>query len=96
MAGKKSGAEIREFAEEYDGWAREDGQLVKTFEFEDFAGALEFVNQVGEIAEGLGHHPDITLQNYNEVVLQTKTHEANAVTEKDFRLVEKIEESLGV
>ena len=34
-------------------------RLDRTFKFSDFAGALEFSQKVGEIAEDEGHHPRI-------------------------------------
>ena len=50
------------------GWQIEAGELVKTFQFKDFRAALHFVNQVGELAEQAGHHPDIDIR-YNRVRL---------------------------
>ena len=34
-----------------EGWTEVDGALERTFEFESFVEALEFVNRVGELAE---------------------------------------------
>lgn len=76
--------------EEYEGWNLESGKLRKKFSFDDFSSALEFVNQTGSIAEEHGHHPDITLQNYNEVVLEVMTHSVESITEKDFELLEEV------
>ena len=45
--------------EQLDGWSFEQGHLAKSYTFADFAGALEFVNRIGAIAEEQGHHPDI-------------------------------------
>ncbi len=67
------------------GWAIESGELVRTFEFKDFVAALAFVNQVGELAERAGHHPDIDIR-YNRVRLALVTHSAGGLTEKDFDL----------
>ncbi len=67
------------------GWRIDTGELVKTFTFSDFRAALRFVNQVGELAEAAGHHPDIDIR-YNRVRLSLITHDAKGLTEKDFRL----------
>ncbi len=67
------------------GWQLEAGELVKIFTFKDFRAALRFVNQVGELAETAGHHPDIDIR-YNRVRLGLITHDANGLTEKDFNL----------
>jgi 4a-hydroxytetrahydrobiopterin dehydratase len=67
------------------GWEIKDGELVRTFKFEDFRAALRFVNQVGELAEAAGHHPDIDIR-YNRVRLGLVTHDAGGLTGKDFDL----------
>src|SRR6201986_2542261 len=74
------------------GWKIEQGELARTFEFKDFAGALQFVNRVGELAEKAGHHPDIDIR-YNRVRLALVTHSAGGLTEKDFELAAQIRKS---
>ncbi len=66
-------------------WQIVAGELVKTFQFKDFIGALGFVNRVGALAEEAGHHPDIDIR-YNQVRLSLITHDAGGLTEKDFDL----------
>jgi len=66
-------------------WQIEAGELVRTFQFADFVAALRFVNQVGELAEAAGHHPDIDIR-YNRVRLSLVSHDAGGLTEKDFAL----------
>jgi 4a-hydroxytetrahydrobiopterin dehydratase len=70
------------------GWRVEAGELVRTFEFADFRAALRFVNQVGELAERAGHHPDIDIR-YNRVRLALTTHDAGGLTDKDFDLADR-------
>lgn len=75
-------------------WQNENNQLTKTFSFENFAQALQFTNQIAEIAEKLGHHPTIIL-SWGKVVVQTTTHDAgNVVTTKDWQLAEAIDRLL--
>src|SRR6266576_571854 len=38
----------------------EDHRIERTFRFRNFREALAFVQQVGELAESEGHHPDIS------------------------------------
>jgi 4a-hydroxytetrahydrobiopterin dehydratase len=71
-------------------WQVENGELVRTFKFEDFRAALRFVNRVGDLAEEVGHHPDIDIR-YNRVRLGLVTHDAGGLTAKDFDLASKIE-----
>jgi len=73
-------------------WNNTGDKLEKKFIFPNFKEALSFVNKVGELAEQLGHHPDILITNYKEVVISTKTHdEGNKVTEKDLELSKAID-----
>lgn len=87
------GRELRALQEELDaGWqVVEEHHLEKTFDFEDFVGALEFVNRVGELAEEQGHHPDLFL-TWGEARVQIWTHKIDGLTESDFILAAKIEE----
>jgi 4a-hydroxytetrahydrobiopterin dehydratase len=72
-------------------WAEVDGALEREFRFEDFAGALAFVNRVGEVAEAENHHPDIAI-HYNRVVLRWSTHSAGGITGRDHELVARVSE----
>lgn len=74
-------------------WQKQDNALSKVFVFKNFAEALAFVNKVGEVAEDMNHHPNITLQNYKEVLISTTTHDAgNTVTEKDHAITSAIDQ----
>ncbi len=69
----------------------ENNCLVKEFKFADFKTALAFVNQVGEIAEGMNHHPDVEL-GWGRVKLRLSTHSEHKITEKDHRLAAAIDQ----
>lgn len=76
------------------GWLRvNDGSesLVKSYPFDDFAEALAFANKVGEVAEKLKHHPDITI-SWGKARIATTTHDSGGLTSKDYELAEAIEE----
>jgi 4a-hydroxytetrahydrobiopterin dehydratase len=88
--GKLSDEEVAESLEKLDSWEYEDTFLLKEYEFENFAQALEFVNKVGALAEEADHHPDISFGwGYAEIALTT--HDVEGVTEHDFALAEKID-----
>ncbi|MFB6216535.1 MAG: 4a-hydroxytetrahydrobiopterin dehydratase, partial [Candidatus Aenigmatarchaeota archaeon] len=89
---KLSREAIAEKLEGFEGWELDSGRLRKKLEFEDFNEALQLVNEVGSLADKINHHPDMTLQNYNEVIVETTTHSEESITEKDFRLLEGIED----
>jgi 4a-hydroxytetrahydrobiopterin dehydratase len=78
-----SSAEAQSRLTALSGWQIEARELVRTFQFKDFRSALHFVNQVGELAEAAGHHPDIDVR-YNRVRLALVTHDAGGLTAKDF------------
>jgi 4a-hydroxytetrahydrobiopterin dehydratase len=77
-----------------DGWELRDGRLRKQYTFRTFLRAIAFVNSVAYLAEGAGHHPDITI-NYNKVTLRLVTHSAGALTDRDFSLAADIDGKLG-
>ena len=71
-------------------WKISENRLRKSFKFKDFNQAISFINQVGEIAEMLNHHPKIT-NVYNLVELELWTHTKNDVTKLDHELAEEID-----
>ena len=64
-------------------WALNGESLQRTFNFDDFVSAMEFVDRVAELAESMQHHPDIMIR-YSKVTLTLTTHDANGLTESDF------------
>jgi 4a-hydroxytetrahydrobiopterin dehydratase len=72
-------------------WERDGHELVKVQREHDFAGALDFVNRVGAIAERADHHPDIDIR-WNTVTLRLSTHSAGGITTKDLELAREIDD----
>jgi len=73
-------------------WQREGDEIAREFKFEDFAGAMAFVNRVAETAEEANHHPDILVHGWNKVRLSLTNHSAGGLTEADFAMAAKIDE----
>jgi len=71
-------------------WETDQKSIERTFEFDDFAQAIDFVNAVAEIAEEEDHHPDIDVR-WNKVRLILSTHSEGGLTELDFQLAKKID-----
>lgn len=71
-------------------WERQGDELVKVVQRKDFAGALAFVNAVGELAEAANHHPDIDIR-WNKVTLRLSTHWVGGLTANDFDLAAQID-----
>ena len=72
-------------------WSQRPDALERDFEFDDFAGAMAFVNRVAEAAEEANHHPDILVHGWNKVRLTLSTHSEGGLTDKDHALARRID-----
>lgn len=71
-------------------WKLIEGRLTTRLSFPDFAGALAFINRVGELSEKAGHHPDLVFGwGYAEVRLIS--HDAGGITPRDLNLASQID-----
>jgi 4a-hydroxytetrahydrobiopterin dehydratase len=85
--------EIEQRLDELGDWEREGDEMQKVFEFDDFAAAIKFVNDVAKLAERYDHHPDIDIR-WNKVRLVLSTHAEGGLTPIDFDLAGDIEQSI--
>jgi 4a-hydroxytetrahydrobiopterin dehydratase len=90
MADLMKAPELKERLKKIPEWELEKKHIERTFEFDDFADAIDFVNAVAEVAEEEEHHPDIDIR-YNKVRLLLSTHSKGGLTELDFALAERID-----
>jgi 4a-hydroxytetrahydrobiopterin dehydratase len=74
-------------------WKLEGKEIVRRYEFADFAKAMEFVNKVAGKAEAAGHHPDIDIR-YNKVRLALISHDRGGLTQRDMKMAAELD-SLG-
>jgi 4a-hydroxytetrahydrobiopterin dehydratase len=72
-------------------WKESNQELTKTFNFKDFVGAVDFVNQVKNVAEAYQHHPDLFIHSYNKVKVTLTTHSEGRVTDKDYKVAKEID-----
>ncbi len=90
-----SGEAIRELMEEVPGWKlvrdEDAAKLRRTFKFKNFAQALDFTTQVGELAEEEHHHPTITL-TWGRSTVTWYTHDVNGLHRKDFTMAARTDE----
>jgi 4a-hydroxytetrahydrobiopterin dehydratase len=89
-----SDSEIESRLAKLRGWERDGDKIVKTFERDDFVGAVRFVNALVEPAEGLNHHPDLTV-SWSKVEVSITNHAAGGLTANDFELAKRIEAVAG-
>lgn len=87
------GEELEELHRQLDErWEVVSGHhLERTYEFDDFQGALDFTNRVGRMAEEQDHHPEIWL-TWGKVKLTIWTHKIDGLTESDFVWAAKADE----
>jgi len=68
-----------------------DGKSIsKQFKFKDFKAAIRLVNNIADVAEEQGHHPDISI-SYNKVDILLSTHAIKGLSTNDFIIASKIE-----
>jgi 4a-hydroxytetrahydrobiopterin dehydratase len=72
-------------------WSQRPDALERDVEFDDFAGAMAFVNRVAEVAEEADHHPDIFIHGWNKVRLTLSTPSEGGLTEADHALARRID-----
>ncbi len=72
----------------------EEHHLEKEYRFRDFRQALDFTNRIGELAESVGHHPDLEL-GWGRVKVQLHTHKIGGLCETDFVFAAKIDQLLA-
>ncbi len=95
MADLLEDEEIEQRLDELGDWEREGDELQKVYEFDDFASAIKFVNEVAKMADRYDLHPDIDIR-WNKVKLALSTHSEGGITTLDFDLANDIEQSLAL
>ena len=76
------------------GWfLTHDGQRIrKEWTVKHFKAGMSFFNQVTEVAETDGHHPDLHIEGYRNVSIELWTHAIGGLSENDFILAAKIDQ----
>ncbi len=94
MTDKLEQEEIDERLEDLKIWSIQADKLVTRIEFEDYREACFFANTVFSLAEKEFHHPEVKVE-YGAVEIDLWSHDAEGLTEKDFRLAEEIEDAVS-
>lgn len=66
-------------------------KIRKEYKLLHFKDSISFVNQIAELAEDEGHHPNIEIL-YNIVIIEIYTHAIESLSENDFILAAKIDD----
>lgn len=88
-------AEITTLRPQVPNWSvvTRDGiqRIERTYRLPDFARAMAFAVQVGELAEREGHHPDLHI-GWGRVTVETWTHAIGGLHRNDFILAAKTDQ----
>jgi 4a-hydroxytetrahydrobiopterin dehydratase len=92
MAQPIAAKEAKALVSELKGWTLVAGKtLRRELEMKDFMAAVHFINAVARTAEAEGHHPDLHLTGYRNLVIELSTHSIGGLSMNDFILAEKID-----
>jgi 4a-hydroxytetrahydrobiopterin dehydratase len=73
------------------GWEVLGGtKLRKGYKFRNFVDAVDFVNDIAEVAEAAGHHPDLFVA-WGKVDVDLWTHKIGGLSSSDFIMAAKID-----
>ena len=72
------------------GWEYTGGEIVRTFGFNNYEEALDFVNEVAHLAQRQDHHPDIAF-GYQHCRVAWSTHSVDGLSMNDFICAAKVE-----
>jgi 4a-hydroxytetrahydrobiopterin dehydratase len=76
-----------------DGWYLEDGWLRRKYNTDGWPTTLMLVNAIGYLCEAAWHHADLNV-TWGKVWVKLKTHSHGGITDKDFALARKIEDTV--
>jgi 4a-hydroxytetrahydrobiopterin dehydratase len=85
--------ETQRLISELNNWKLDDHKekISKELHFVNFRHTMDFVNQVANIAEEEGHHPDMYV-SYGTLIITLSTHAIQGLSENDFILASKIDQ----
>ena len=72
-------------------WEYYDNSIYAEFEFDNFKDCFSAMSRIAFECEALNHHPDWS-NTFNVLKIAISTHDADGVTEKDFKLAHAIED----
>ena len=82
-AAKLTEAELSEHLQALPLWTKAGDGLERRFVAKHFAAAVNFLTDVAELAENLGHHPDLHVESYRCVRVTVYTHAIGGISIAD-------------
>ena len=86
--------EAEEQIKQLNGWelTHNHERIRKSWVVTNFMAAMRFFEQVAEVAESEGRHPDLHLAQYRNVTIELWTHAIGGLSENDFICAAKFDE----
>lgn len=89
-----SSEEVREWLSAHlPTWRLEKSHLVRVYKTRNWRVTMLTANAIAFLAEAADHHPELIL-NYPSVEVHLETHSAGGITDKDFELARRMEETI--
>ena len=71
----------------------DDGlKLRRKWKARNFQAGIDFFSKLAHLAETEGHHPDLHLEGYRNVIVELTTHAIGGLSENDFIVAAKIDQ----
>jgi 4a-hydroxytetrahydrobiopterin dehydratase len=74
-------------------WYLEDGWIRRKYNTDGWQATMMLVNAIGFLCEAAWHHADLAV-TWGKVTVKLMTHSAGGITDKDFELARKIEDTV--
>ena len=84
------GHDLEHLLSHAEGWEIVDGELRKTFQFEDHYQTMAFVNAVAWVSHREDHHPEMVV-GYDTCAIHYSTHSIGGLSENDFICAAKVD-----
>lgn len=75
-------SDVKSEVEKLDGWTLEEEKISKKYKFAKYLDGIDFTEKISIYAEGVQHHPGITI-NHTTVTVSWTTFSKKELTEKD-------------
>ena len=81
---------VERLKRELPAWSIEDGHLCRRYSTNGWRASMLLANGIAHLAELAWHHPDLAI-SWGGIEVRLRTHDAAAITDKDFELASMIE-----
>ena len=75
---------------ELNGWTNDGDAITKTFTFDDFTAAMDFMQRAAGPIDRTDHHPEWT-NVYNRIDVRLTSHDAGGITDRDLALAKMLD-----